>query len=614
MENKKKHIKKHKKNYETRQTNIPTSKDNTVDTVIYYKADMTVMELSEALKKPIGEVIKKAMMLGVMATQNQSLDRDTAELIALEYDKELKDEVVTDVTRFDEMVIEDKEEDLVTRPPVVTIMGHVDHGKTTLLDTIRHARVTAGEAGGITQHIGAYQYITDDGKAITFIDTPGHAAFTEMRARGALITDITVLVVAADDGVMPQTKEAIDHAKAAGCPIIVAVNKMDRPGANPERVKQELTEHGLVAEDWGGNTIFVEMSALKGEGVDDLLEMLLLTAEVEDFKANPNRLATGTVIESKLDKGRGPVATLLIQNGTLKKGDTIVVGDTYGRVRTMTNDLGKELDEALPSAAVEVTGLNDVPQAGDPFMVFVDEKEARQISESRTHRSWQEERGVSKAMSLDEMFANAQEGDTKELRIVIKGDTHGSIEALRGALENIDVDGAKIDIIRSSVGTITETDVTLALASEAIIIGFNVRPSASVREMASEKGIEIRLYNIIYKAIEEVELALKGMLDPEFKEVVTGQAEVRETFKVSRVGTIAGCYVTDGYIKRDALVRVIRDGIVIYEGELGTLKRFKDDVKEVKQGFECGMTIEKFNDIKEGDVIEASIMKEVERK
>jgi translation initiation factor IF-2 len=614
MEKKKKHIKKHKKNYETRQTNLPTSKDNTVDTVVYYKEDMTVMELSEALNKPVGEVIKKAMMLGVMATQNQSLDRDTAELIALEYNKELKDEIVTDVTRFDEMIIEDKDEDLVTRPPVVTIMGHVDHGKTTLLDTIRHARVTAGEAGGITQHIGAYQYITNDGKAITFIDTPGHAAFTEMRARGALITDITVLVVAADDGVMPQTKEAIDHAKAAGCPIIVAVNKMDRPGANPERVKQELTEHGLVAEDWGGNTIFVEMSALKGEGVDDLLEMLLLTAEVEDFKANPNRLATGTVIESKLDKGRGPVATLLIQNGTLKKGDTIVVGDTYGRVRTMTNDLGKELDEALPSAAVEITGLNDVPQAGDPFMVFVDEKEARQISEERTHRSWQEERGVSKAMSLDEMFANAQEGDTKELRIVIKGDTHGSIEALRGALENIDVDGAKIDIIRSSVGTITETDVTLALASEAIIIGFNVRPAATVREMASEKGIEIRLYNIIYKAIEEVELALKGMLDPEFKEIVTGQAEVRETFKVSKVGTIAGCYVTDGFIKRDALVRVIRDGIVIYEGNLGTLKRFKDDVKEVKQGFECGMTIEKFNDIKEGDIIEASTMKEVERK
>ncbi|MFP4286348.1 MAG: translation initiation factor IF-2 [Candidatus Izemoplasmataceae bacterium] len=614
MEKKKKHIKKHKKNTETRKTNIPTSKDNTASNVVYYKQDMTVIELSEALNKPVGDVIKKAMMLGVMATQNQSLDRDTAELIVLEYDKELKDERVTDVTRFDEMVLEDKEEDLVTRPPVVTIMGHVDHGKTTLLDTIRHARVTAGEAGGITQHIGAYQYVTPEGKAITFIDTPGHAAFTEMRARGALITDITVLVVAADDGVMPQTKEAIDHAKAAGCPIIVAVNKMDRPGANPERVKQELTDHGLVAEDWGGDTIFVEMSALKGEGVDELIEMLLLTAEVEDFKANPNRLATGTVIESKLDKGRGPVATLLIQNGTLKKGDTLVVGDTYGRVRTMTNDLGNELDEALPSAAVEVTGLNDVPQAGDPFMVFVDEKEARQISEERTHRSWQEERGVSKAMSLDEMFANAQEGDIKELRIVIKGDTHGSIEALRGALENIDVEGAKIDIIRSSVGTITETDVTLALASEAIIIGFNVRPAATVREMASDKGIEIRLYNIIYKAIEEVELALKGMLDPEFKEVVTGQATVRETFKVSKVGTIAGCYVTDGFIKRDALVRVIRDGIVIYEGNLGTLKRFKDDVKEVKQGFECGITIEKFNDIKEGDVIEASIMKEVDRK
>ncbi|MFH5881179.1 translation initiation factor IF-2 [Liberiplasma polymorphum] len=610
----KKHIKKPRKAQETRQRSIPkpSQEIQPQESTVYYTPNMTVSDFAEAVKKPISDVIKKAMMLGIMATQNQSLDRDTAELIALEYDMELKDKVITDITRFDEIKVEEKDEDLVERPPVVTIMGHVDHGKTTLLDTIRNARVTEGEAGGITQHIGAYQYITE-GKAITFIDTPGHAAFTEMRARGALITDITVLVVAADDGVMPQTREAIDHAKAAGCPIIVAVNKMDRPGANPERVKQELTEFGLLAEDWGGDTVFVEMSALKGEGVSELIEMILLTAEIKEFKANPNRLASGTVIESKIDKGRGPIATLLVQNGTLKSGDIIVVGDTHGRVRMMTNDLGEKLDQALPSMAVEITGLNDVPQAGDAFMVFSDEKEARQISESRTHRTWQEERGVSKAMSLDEMFANAQEGDTKELRLVVKGDTHGSIEALKSSLENINVEGAKIEIIRSSVGTITETDVTLALASHAIILGFNVRPAAAVRDMAAEKGIEIRLYNIIYKALEEIELAMKGLLDPEFKEIVTGQAEVRETFKVSRVGTIAGCFVTDGYIKRDALVRVLRDGIVVYEGNLASLKRFKDDVKEVRSGFECGIMIERFNDIKEGDLIEASIMKEVSR-
>ena len=609
----KKHIKKQRKPNDTRKQNTPKKQEKIVEPdVLYYKPNMTLGELAGQLNKPVNIVIKQAMKIGIMATQNQSLDRDSAELIALEFDKELLDEVVTDPTRFDEFVIDDEEENLKERPPVVTIMGHVDHGKTTLLDTIRHARVVDGEAGGITQHIGAYQYVKN-GKAITFIDTPGHAAFTEMRARGASITDIVVLVVAADDGVMPQTREAIDHAKAAECPIIVAVNKMDRPGANPDKVKQELTEFDLVPEEWGGSTVFVELSALKGEGVDELLEMLLLSAEVEQFKANPKRLAIGAVIESKLDKGRGPVATLLVQNGTLKTGNMLVVGDTYGRVRTMQDDLGKPQDIALPSSAVEVTGLNDVPQAGDRFMVFQDEKEARQVSEQRTHRTWREERGVGRAISLDEMFANAQEGDTKELRVIIKGDTHGSIEALKSSLENIDVEGANIDVIRASVGTVTETDVSLAQASGAIIIGFNVRPNAVVRDAASAQGVDIRLYNIIYKAIEEIEQAMTGLLDPEYKEVVTGQAEVRDTFKISKVGTIAGCYVTDGRIERNALVRVVRDGVVVYEGKLASLKRFKDDAKEVRQGFECGIMVENFNDIKVGDVIEASVMKEVKR-
>ena len=577
-----------------------------------YKANMTIAEFAKGLNLPVSDVIKKAMSLGVMASQNQAIDKETAELLALEYDVTIKEDRTTDKTRFEDIKIKEDEADLKFRPPVVTIMGHVDHGKTTLLDTIRHARVTEGEAGGITQHIGAYQF-NADGKLITFIDTPGHAAFTEMRARGAKVTDIAVLVVAADDGVMPQTKEAIDHAKAAKCPIIIAVNKMDMPGANPDKVKQELAEFNLLPEEWGGKTIFVEMSALQGEGVDELIEMILLTAEVEEFKANPDRLASGTVIESELDKGRGPVATLLVQNGTLKLGDTLVVGNTYGRVRAMRDDLAQSVDTAPPSKAVEIIGLNDVPQAGDPFQVFDGDKEARQISETRTHRTWKEERGMSKAMSLDELFANMNEGNLKTLPIIVKGDTHGSIEALKSSLETIDVEGANVEVIRASVGTITETDVTLALASGAIVIGFNVRPSAAVRETAKSKNVEIRLYNIIYKALEDIEKAMKGMLDPEFEEVVTGQAEVRDTFKISRIGTIAGCYVTDGSIKRDALVRVLRDGVVVYEGELASLKRFKDDAKEVRQGFECGIQIENFNDIKEGDLIEASIMKELKR-
>ncbi len=591
--------------------NQSQSKDKTPN-VIYFTPNMTVAALSEALNQPLNDIIKKAMGLGIMASQNQVIDRETVELIALEFNAKVEDEVITDTTRFEEMEDEDDEADLQFRPPVVTIMGHVDHGKTTLLDTIRNARVTEGEAGGITQHIGAYQYIKN-GKAITFIDTPGHAAFTEMRARGANATDITVLVVAADDGVMPQTREAIDHAKSAGVPIIVAVNKMDVPGANPDKVKQELAEFNLLSEEWGGETIFVEISALKGENVEELIEMILLTAEMEEFKANPNRLASGTVIESELDKGRGPVATLLVKNGTLNIGDTIVVGDTFGRVRAMTDDFSRAIAHATPSTAVEIIGLNDVPQAGDPFKVFSDDKQARLISEARTHRTWKEEKGLSKAMSLDELFENLNDGDLKILPVIVKGDTHGSIEALKGSLETIDVDGARVEIVRSSVGTITETDVTLALASGAIIIGFNVRPIASVREIARAKGVEIRLYNIIYKTMEDIENAMKGLLDPEYEEVITGQAEIRETFKISRVGTIGGCYVTDGHIERNSVVRVLRDGVVIYEGKLASLKRFKDDVKSVRQGFECGMQVENFNDIKPGDIIEAAVMKEMER-
>ncbi|MBU1019975.1 MAG: translation initiation factor IF-2, partial [Firmicutes bacterium] len=506
----------------------------------------------------------------------------------------------------------DNPADMVERPPVVTIMGHVDHGKTTLLDTIRHSRVTEGEAGGITQHIGAYQ-VKKNGKLITFIDTPGHAAFTEMRARGAQVTDITILVVAADDGVMPQTREAIDHAKAANVPIIVAINKMDKPGANPDKVKQELVEFNLVPEEWGGNTIFCNVSALKGDGVDNLLEMIQLSAEINEYKANPNRLASGTVIESKLDKGKGPVATLLVANGTLKVGDVIVAGDTYGRVRAMVDDLNRKIVTAEPSKAAEVTGLNDVPQAGDAFMVFADERRARLISEERAHRTWREELGVGKAVSLDELFSNLEDGELKELRIIVKGDTHGSIEALKASLEKIDVEGTKIQVIRASVGTITETDVTLALASKAIVIGFNVRPIPSVRDIAKEKGVEIRLYNIIYKALEEIELALTGMLDPVYEEVVTGQAVVRDTFKISKIGTIAGCYVTNGTIERNSMVRIIREGIVVFEGNMSSLKRFKDDAKEVREGFECGITIDKFNDIKVNDVIEASVERLVKK-
>ncbi|MFC7392589.1 translation initiation factor IF-2 [Scopulibacillus cellulosilyticus] len=579
---------------------------------ITFTGSLTVSELAAKLGRESTEIIKKLMALGVMATKNQDLDKDTIELIAEDYGISAEEEVIFDETAFEDQEIEINEETAVTRPPVVTIMGHVDHGKTTLLDSIRHTKVTAGEAGGITQHIGAYQ-INHNDKLITFLDTPGHAAFTTMRARGAQITDITILVVAADDGVMPQTVEAINHAKAANVPIIVAVNKMDKEGANPDRVMQELTEHELVPEDWGGDTIFVKLSAVKGEGIDELLEMILLVAEMGEYKANPDQLARGTVIEAELDKGRGSVATLLVQNGTLHVGDPIVVGNTFGRVRAMVNDLGRRVKSAAPSTPVEITGLNDVPNAGDQFKVFEDEKKARQVGEARAERQLAADRNETSKVSLDDLFQKIQQGDMKEINVIIKADVQGSVEAVAGSLRKIDVEGVKINIIHTGVGAIAESDIILASASNAIIIGFNVRPDNHAKKTADAEKVDIRLYRVIYDAIDEMEAAMKGMLDPEFKEAVIGQVEVRTTFKVSKVGTIAGCYVTDGKISRDAGIRLIRDGIVIYEGHVDTLKRFKDDAKEVSAGYECGVTLENFNDIKEGDEMEAFIMEEVKR-
>lgn len=599
------------KHHDTRKGNAP-KKDLKPqgDKIFIYRHDMNVAEVAEGLNISNAAMIKKLMQLGLMASVNQLIDRDTIEVIALDEGFKVQDEVITDVTRYDEMEINDDPKDLIKRPPIVTVMGHVDHGKTTLLDAIRKSRVVEGEAGGITQHIGAYQVVRD-GDATTFIDTPGHAAFTEMRARGAKVTDIVVLVVAADDGVMPQTIEALDHAKAANVPIVVAINKMDRPQANPDRVMTELSEHGLIPEAWGGKVPFVQVSALKRQGIDQLLDVIQLIAEIEEFKANPNRLAKGTVIEASLDKGRGAVATLIVENGTLRIGDYIVIGNTYGKVRTMQDDLKRRYTEASPSQPIEVTGLNEVPQAGDVFMAFTDEKVTRQIASERQSRQKDSESKQVKKTSLDNMLGQI-ESTEKELNIIIKGDVQGSIEALKGLLEKIDVDGFHVNVVRSSVGAITENDISLASASSAIVIGFNVRPTAAVKQVADGQGVEIRLYNIIYRVQEDIEAALKGMLEPTFEEIVTGQAEVRETFKVSKVGTIAGCYVTDGIIKRDALVRILRNGIVAYEGKLASLKRFKDDVKEVKFGYECGLSIENYNDLKIGDVIEASQMKEVE--
>lgn len=591
---------------------VPPRKFRELPDVLEYTEGMNVADIAKKIHREPAEIIKKLFMLGVMVNQNQALDKDTIELLATDYGMEPQEKVQVDIADIDKF-FEAEEVDpdkLVSRPPVVTIMGHVDHGKTTLLDTLRHSRVTSGEAGGITQHIGAYQ-IDIDGKPITFLDTPGHAAFTSMRARGASITDITILVVAADDGVMPQTVEAINHAKAAGVPIIVAVNKIDKPGANPQHVMQELSEYELIPEAWGGETIFVEISAKFGQNIEELLEMILLVAEVEDLKADPTKRAIGTVIEARLDKGKGPVSTLLVQEGTLHVGDPIVVGNTYGRVRVMTNDLGRRDKEAGPATPVEITGLNDVPQAGDRFVVFEDEKTARAAGEERAKRALLENRAASSRVTLDNLFESLKEGELKEVNVIIKADVQGSAEALAASLKKIDVEGVRVKIVHSAVGAINESDVTLAAASNAIIIGFNVRPTPQAKVQADTEEVDIRLHRIIYKAIEEIETAMKGMLDPEFEEKITGQMIVRETFKVSKVGTIAGAYVTEGYIRRDSGVRVIRDGIVIYEGQLASLKRFKDDVKEVKMGYECGAMIEKFNDIKVDDVIEGFIMEEV---
>ncbi|MBH0160941.1 translation initiation factor IF-2 [Fictibacillus sp. 26RED30] len=595
------------------QQQAPQKKVLETPSKITFTDSLQVGELAKKLNKDTSEIIKKLMGLGIMATINQELDKEAIELIAADYDVEVEEEIIVDETEFENYEIVDEEKDLQVRPPVVTIMGHVDHGKTTLLDAIRNTKVTAGEAGGITQHIGAYQ-ITNNGKQITFLDTPGHAAFTTMRARGAQVTDITILVVAADDGVMPQTVEAINHAKAAEVPIIVAVNKMDKESANPDRVMQELTEHGLVSEAWGGDTIFVNVSAIKGDGIDDLLEMINLVSEVEELKANPNRTAIGTVIEAQLDKGRGSVATLLVQSGTLNVGDPIVVGHTFGRVRAMVNDLGRRVKTVGPSTPVEITGLNDVPQAGDQFMVFADEKKARQVGESRFKKQQDAQRKESSKLNLDDLFNQIKEGDIKEINVIIKGDVQGSVEALAGSLQKIDVEGVKVKIIHSGVGAINEYDIMLASASNAIVIGFNVRPDNGAKRTADAEKVDVRLHRIIYNVIEEIESAMKGMLDPEFEEKVIGQVEVRTTFKVSKVGTIAGCYVTEGKITRDSTVRLIRDGVVSYEGKIDALKRFKDDAKEVSAGYECGITLEKFNDIKEGDIIEAYIMEEIKVK
>ena len=579
--------------------------------IIAYKDNMTVAELASNLNVPAASLIKKLMGLGMMININASLDFDTAEILVADYNKTLKKESTLDETNFEELEIIDREEDLQERPPVVTIMGHVDHGKTTLLDTIRKTNVASGEAGGITQAIGAYQ-IEYNGKKITFIDTPGHAAFTEMRARGASITDIVIIIVAADDGVMPQTKEAIDHAKAAGVPIIVAVNKIDKPTANVERVLTEMSANGLQPEAWGGDIMFVNLSAVTGEGIDDLLERILLLSEVSELKANPNRYAMGTVIESKLDKSSGVVTNLLIQNGTLRLGDPIVVGTISGRVRTLKNDKGENLVEALPSMPVSITGLPESPAAGDKFMAFESEKKAKKVAEQRQEIEKEKRNKPKTAISLTDLFNRAEQGE-KEINIILKADVKGSEEAVKNSLLKLDVEGIKINVIRSGIGAISESDISLAAASNAIIIGFNIRPDHKITEVAKDKGIDIRLYDIIYKVVEEMEAALRGKLEPEYEEIVLGEAEVRKIFKFSKVGTIAGSYVTSGVIKRNSKARIIRDGVVVIDSTIASLAREKDQAKEVKQGLECGITIENFNDIKEKDIIEAYELKEIVR-
>ncbi|MBF7123074.1 translation initiation factor IF-2 [Pediococcus pentosaceus] len=597
---------------ETTNKVVTVRKERPLPDVLEYSEGINVAEIAKKIHREPAEIIKKLFMMGVMVNQNQSLDNDTVELLAADYGIEAQQKVEVDISDIDK-IFEDEEKNttnLVSRPPVVTIMGHVDHGKTTLLDKLRHSHITEGEAGGITQGIGAYQLKHDD-KLITFLDTPGHAAFTEMRARGADVTDITILVVAADDGVMPQTIEAINHAKAANVPIIVAVNKIDKQGANPNHVMEQLTEYGLIPESWGGDTIFVEISAKLGQNIDELLDMILLQAEVLELKANPDQNAAGSVIEAQLDPGKGSIATILVQQGTMHVGDPIVIGNTFGRIRTMVNEHGRRVKEATPSTPVEITGLNGVPEAGDRFVVFDDEKSARAAGEERAKRAQMEERKRSNHVTLDNLFDSLKEGEMKKVDIIIKADVQGSVEALADSLQKIEVEGVRVNIIHKAVGAINESDVTLAAASNAIIIGFNVRPTAQAKQMADSEDVDIRLHRVIYNAIDEVESAMKGMLEPVYEEEFIGQVDIRETYKVSRVGTIAGGFVTEGFITRDSGVRLIRDGVVIYEGKLGSLKRFKDDVKEVKRGFELGLTVENYNDIKIGDVIEAYRMKEV---
>lgn len=608
-ENKKDFLKERKKIYKHReklQSNEATQDEN----VILYNQGMTVTDLANALGVGAVEIVKKLMSLGVMASVNQAIDYDSAEVIASEYEKVLKKAETADISNFENLEIEDEEKDLVERPPVVTIMGHVDHGKTTLLDYIRKSNVASGEAGGITQAIGAYSVKYKD-KSITFIDTPGHAAFTEMRARGASITDIVIIIVAADDGIMPQTKEAIDHAKAAGVPIIVAINKIDKPEANIERVMTGLVENGLTPEEWGGDIIVNKISAATGENVDELLENILLIAEMEDYKANPSRYASGAVIESKKDSKVGSVVTLLIQNGTLRLGDPIVIGNAFGKVRTLKNDLGQNIVEATPSTPVEVTGVSEVPSAGDKFMAFESEKQAKQIAEERKLRSREQDTNFS-GMSLEDLFGRIQEG-VKEINVVLKADVNGSLEAVKNSLEKITVDGVKVNVIRGAVGAITESDIVLASASDAIIIGFNVRGSSKTMDIAKQYGVSIKTYDIIYKVVEDMEKAMKGMLDPEYEEKVTGTLEIRQIFKFSKVGLIAGCHVLSGTIRNNEKARIIRDNVVVYNGSIKSLQHEKDQVKEVKKDMDCGLTLENCQDYKEKDIIEVYDLVEIKR-
>ena len=608
---KKKDIKDQKKAMYKNKEKLVSNENKSSKNVVLYKDGMSIKEFSLALDVPISELLKKLMQLGIMASMNASISFDDASVIALEYNKELKREETQDIANFEKFEVTDDPKDLEERPPVVTIMGHVDHGKTSLLDAIRKSHVIEGEFGGITQHIGAYQVSYRDRK-ITFIDTPGHAAFTEMRARGASITDIVIIIVAADDGVMPQTIEAIDHAKAAKVPIIVAINKMDKPGADPDRVMREMSEHGLTPDSWGGDTLFVPISAKTHEGIDKLLENLLFIAEMQELKANPKRYAMGTVIESKLDKNVGSVVTLLVQNGTLRLGDPVVIGEYFGKVRTLKNDLGEEVVEALPSSPVSVTGISGVPTAGDKFMAFESEKQAHSVAEQRSEVAKLKSNTLASAISLDDLFGKISEG-LKEINIVLKADVKGSEEAVKNTLSKIDVEGCKLNVIRSGVGTITESDIVLANASSAIIIGFNVRPSAKILDIAKEYGVDVRLHNIIYKVVEEMEAAMKGMLDPEYEEKTIGSAEIRKIYKFSKTGNIAGCYVLDGVVKMGAKARVIRDGVVIYDGAINTIQREKNQAKEVKAGFECGITLENYGDIKEKDIIEAYELVEIKR-